>query len=310
MSFTKDVKNEILTVNNNNEISDKLELEAITRLCGEIGIIPRKIIISSKNNGLIRRYISLAKKYYKIETNIIVKVIDSFDSHNTYSVEILDGADTIIEDLNLFSNQSKYRSNLNQANMDAYLRAAFLSRGSVNSPKAKSLHLEISSTNEDEILYLQRLMISLDFNARISKRKAYLVLYIKAKEEITDFLYHIGCNKIMNEFQNILITKDISANMKREVNLTIANQMKTNEAALEQIKYINYIFQNVKRESLDPKLLEVMDIRLEYQEESLTDLIEIINEKNNSKITKSGLNHRFRRIKELALSIKNNNSGK
>lgn len=304
MSFSLDVKTDLLNYNSNDETADKLEIESMIRTSGEIGILPVKLSLTSNNSGIIRRFLSLVKKYYKVDTNILKRVIDRFDSHTNYTAEITTGADTIISDLNLFGESSNYKKNIEELGMNAYLRGAFIVRGSVNDPNARSNHLEISSTNEEEVLFLQRIMNSFDLNARITKRKTYLVLYIKARDSITDFLYHIGCKKIMETYQDAVITRMAKTNAKRSVNLTLANQDKTNASASEQLKYIQYLEYNYPLQNMDPKLLMVMKVRKEYPEYSLMDLLEIIHESYDKKLTKSGLNHRFRRLKELAIEYK------
>ncbi len=304
MSFSLDVKTDLLTYSQSEEAIDKLEIESMIRISGEIGIIPVKLSLTSNNSGIIRRFLALTKKYYKVDTNILKRVIDRFDSHTSYTAEITEGADKIISDLNLFSDASEYKKNINIQGMNAYLRGAFLVRGSVNDPNARSNHLEISSTNEEEILFIQRIMNDFELNARITKRKNYLVLYIKAREAITDFLYHIGCKKIMESYQNAIITRAAKTVAKRSVNLTLANQDKTNASAKEQLKYIEYLEYNYPLENLDSRLLMVMKVRKDYPDYSLMDLLDIIHEEYDPKLTKSGLNHRFRRIKEIALEYK------
>ena len=304
MSFSLDVKTDLLNYSSNDEVADKLEIESMIRISGEIGILPVKLSLSSNNSGIIRRFLSLIKKYYKVDTNILKRVIDRFDSHTSYTAEITDGADKIISDLNLFKDSSDYKRDIEEFGVNAYLRGAFLVRGSVNDPNARSAHLEISSTNEEEILFLQRIMNNLDLNARITKRKNYLVLYIKARDAITDFLYHIGCKKIMEGYQDAIIKKSLKTNAKRSVNLTLANQDKTNASSKEQLKYIEYLEYNYPLQNLDSKLLMVMKVRKDYPEYSLMDLLEVIHEEYDPKLTKSGLNHRFRKLKELAIEHK------
>lgn len=305
MSFSLDVKTDLLNFSSNDEYSDKLEIESMLRISGEIGILPVKLSLSCNNSGIIRRFLSLVKKYYKVETSILKRVIDRFDNHTSYTAEITVGADTIISDLNLFGDSSKYKNEITTAGKNAYLRGAFLVRGSVNDPNARSSHLEISSTSEEEIIYIQRIMNEFDLNARITKRKNYLVLYIKARDAITDFLYHIGCKKIMESYQDAIIKRQAKTNAKRSVNLTLANQDKTNASAKEQLNVIQYLEYNYPLENIDSKLLMVMKVRKDYPDYSLMDLLDIIHEEYDPKLTKSGLNHRFRRLKELAISHKN-----
>ncbi len=107
----------------------------------------------------------------------------------------------------------------------------------------------------------------------------------------------------MEYYEHVIITKEIKANVKRTINLDIANQDKTNASSLEQMKYIKYLEYNYPLERLDSKILMVMKIRKDYPEHSLTQLLDIIHDEYDPKLTKSGLNHRFRKIKEMAKEL-------
>ena len=143
-----------------------------------------------------------------------------------------------------------------------------------------------------------------NLNARIAKRRNHLIVYIKEKDRIVEFLRRIGANVTMNEFENAMIRREISANINRTLNTDVANQQKTNRSSIEQMKYITYLEYNYPLERLDSKLLLVMKERKENPEASLNELVDIINTKYNDQITKSGLNHRFRKLKEIALDHK------
>jgi DNA-binding protein WhiA len=303
MSFSQKVKEDLLKKANDDEIADKLEIEAMLRFGGEVIISkPMKLSFTCNLMSVVRHFIKLCKQYYPIEYEIASRTISRLDNHTVYSCRIDEGAERIIYDLDIISQGSYYREGtLSVKQRAAYLRGAFLVRGTVNDPASKSYHLEISSNNETEILYVQRLMNSFDFDARISKRKNYLITYVKANNVIGDFLYLIGATATMSYYEDVLITKEIKATAKRTVNLDVANQDKTNEASKDQLKYIKYLEYNYPLEKLDSKILMVMKIRKEYPEHSLTQLLEIIHDEYDPKLTKSGLNHRFRKIKELAL---------
>jgi DNA-binding protein WhiA len=146
-------------------------------------------------------------------------------------------------------------------------------------------------------------MISYGLNAKIVKRRNDFVIYLKDIEEISDFLRIIGATKTVFDIDNLVIKREYSANIQRQMNAEIANEMKTLSAAKKQIKYIHTIEYNYPLEKLDPKILLVMKVRLENAEASFNELIEILNNKYGEKITKSGLNHRFIKIKELAEQI-------
>lgn len=306
MSFSKTVKEDLIKRSNEDLLSDKLEMEAMLRFGGEVILgLPLKLSFSSSLMSVVRRFLTLAKKYYPIEYEIESRKIVRLDSQSVYTCQVEGGADAIIKDLNIIGAASKYREmELTDEQKVAYLRGAFLVRGTVNDPASKSSHLEISCVNEGEIVFVQKLMNSLDFNARISKRGNYLITYIKAKSTIGTFLYSIGAQASMEYYEDMVITKEIKATALRSVNLDVANQDKTNSAAKEQLKYIQFLEYNYPLGDLDQKLLMVMMVRKKYPEHSLTQLLDIIHEEYDPKLTKSGLNHRLRKLKEIAVEYK------
>ena len=295
-----DLKDDLLNIDIKDDIANKLEIEAMIRFSGEINIFPLSISVTFNSLGALRRFISLLKKQYKFKYELIERIIKRLNSSKVYTINISDGAKEIIDDLSLIQNESKYRLDLDDEKKESYLRGAFLVRGSVNDPNSKSSHLEISSTNDSEILFLQKIMNDFELDARISKRKIYYIVYLKKEALIGDFLYHVGASDTMNYYEDTLITKEIKATAKRTINLDVANQNKTNIASKEQVKYLNYLYMNYPLGELDPKLLMVMKVRLEHPEDSLQELLEIIHEDYEPNLSKSGLNHRLKRLKEIA----------
>lgn len=304
MSFAMTVKDDLLKVNSSEKNENLAMLEALLRFGGEV-IISRPIRLSftCNNMAVVRHVIKLAKMYYEIDFEIESRTVKRFDNHTVFTCVITKGADEIIKDLSLLTLDSNIKDLCidDEELMVNYLRGAFLVKGTVNDPMSKDSHLEITSITEGEIIFVQRLMNYFELNARITKRKNYLVLYIKAKEAIGDFLYRLGATASMSYYEDVIITKDIKATARRTVNLEIANQDKTNAAAMEQLKMIKYLEYNYPLEKLDPKILMVMKVRKEHPESSLTELLDIINDTYDENITKSGLNHRLRKIKEIAL---------
>lgn len=297
MSFTTDVKEDLLHFENNDDNLNFAELEAMLRFSSEL-IIGKKMGISFTCNsmGIIRRFIKMIKLKYEIEYSLMSRTISRLDNHVVFTCEIIDGADLIAKDFKLIGESNYFES---EEEKKAFLRGAFLVRGSVNDPNSKSSHLEISYNSYNEILYLQKIMNEFDLNARISKRKNNFIVYIKSKDSIGEFLYLIGASKSMEYYQNIIITKEIKTTAKRSINLDVANQAKTNNASTEQLKAIQYIEYHFDLAKLDNKLLMVMKVRKDNPEASLSELLDIIHEEYDPFLTKSGLNHRLRKLKEL-----------
>ena len=306
MSYSFDVKEDILKFNT--EASQHLlELQALLRFSGEVIISnPLKLSFTSTNMQVIRYFITLVKQFYTdVEYVLTSRQQQKLNKQTFYSCVISNCAKTLIEDLGILDpvpyNKEEIMDNPNL--IVAYLRGAFLAKGSVNDPVTSNYHLEIVTDKESEALFIQRIMNYYEINARIAKRKNSLIVYIKEKDTIIDFLRRLGANVTMNEFENIVIKRSLAADVNRLLNIDVANQQKTNNAAKEQLKYIKYIEMNFQLEKLDPKLLMVMKVRKDNPEASLNELVEIINEIYEDNITKSGLNHRFRKLKELALDF-------
>lgn len=306
MSYSFDVKEDILKFNT--EASQHLlELQALLRFSGEVIISnPLKLSFTSTNMQVIRYFITLVKQFYTdVEYVLTSRQQQKLNKQTFYSCVISNCAKIIIEDLGILDpvpyNKEEIMDNPNL--IVAYLRGAFLAKGSVNDPVTSNYHLEIVTDKESEALFIQRIMNYYEINARIAKRKNSLIVYIKEKDTIIDFLRRLGANVTMNEFENIVIKRSLAADVNRLLNIDVANQQKTNNAAKEQLKYIKYIEMNFQLEKLDPKLLMVMKVRKDNPEASLNELVEIINEIYEDNITKSGLNHRFRKLKELALDF-------
>ena len=306
MSYSFDVKEDILKFNT--ETSQHLvELQALLRFSGEVVISnPLKLNFTSTSMPIIRYFIKLVKEFYTdVEYEITSRQQQKLNKQTFYTCVIVNCAKTIIEDLGMFDPVPYNKEDiLNDPNLIVgYLRGAFLAKGSINDPETSNYHLEISTDKESEALFIQRIMNYYEINARIAKRRNSLIIYIKEKDSIIEFARRLGSNVLMNEFENIVIKRSLAADVNRLLNIDVANQQKTNNAAKEQIKYIKYIEMNFQLEKLDPKLLMVMKVRKENPEASLNELVDIINEVYEDNITKSGLNHRLRKLKELAIDF-------
>lgn len=313
MSYSYDVKEDILKLNTD-AASHHVELEALLRNGSEVIISnPVRLIFSTSNRQLLRYFIKLIKeKYPHIEYAMESREQQKLKHQMIYDCIIVNIAKQIIEDYHILEPVSFEKDHIlkTPALMQGYLRGAFLIKGSVNHPRTSNYHLEIATDKEAEALFLQRMMNHFDLNARITKRRNQLIVYLKEKDKIVDCLRYIGANVMMNEFENIIIKRGLSAHVNRIMNIDVANQQKTNSSAKEQLRYIRYLEYNYPLEKLDDRLKIVMKVRKDNPEASLNELVAIINSVYEDNITKSGLNHRFRRLKEIALDFSARKNGK
>ena len=183
----------------------------------------------------------------------------------------------------------------------AFLRGAFLAGGSVSDPE-KSYHLEISSPGTEKALQVLNCAKAFEIEAKIVERRKYQIAYFKEGSYISDMLNVMGAHISLLEFENIRIVKDLRNDVNRKVNCETANMDKTVKAAIKQVEDSHYIMNTVGLDSLDDALADVARLRLEYQDTSLKDLGAML----SPPVGKSGVNHRLRKISQIADEIREN----
>lgn len=181
-----------------------------------------------------------------------------------------------------------------------FLREAFLEAGSMSNPE-KGYHLEFVCEDEEFAGKLTETMKAFDISAKIAKRKRYTIVYIKESEDIVNLLNVIGAHKCLMNLENLRILKDVRNSVNRRVNCETANISKTVSAASKQIEDIEYIKTHYGFDNLSDNLREVAKARLEYPDATLKELGNYI----VPCVGKSGVNHRLRKLGELADSIRN-----
>lgn len=184
----------------------------------------------------------------------------------------------------------------------------FLCQGSINDPKTSQYHMELLIDKPQEAVFIQKLLNIFDLNAKILNRYNGYMIYIKEAEKISDYLKILKANQAVLYFENVRIYHQEKNKANRLNNCEQANMDKIFFTANSQLKDIEKLQELDLIDTLDDKLKLVIDYRLKYKEASLAELSEIISKETNDKITKSGLNHRFRKIKEIIHNIEKNNN--
>lgn len=172
--------------------------------------------------------------------------------------------------------------------------------GSVNNPEGSSYHLEIASMYEEHCKALVELAGEFHLNARCIERKKGFILYIKEGEKIIEFLSLIGAHQALFKFEDVRIMRDMRNSVNRIVNCETANLNKTISAAVRQIENIKLLQREVGLESLPDKLREVAEIRLAHPDINLKEVGDML----GGTVSKSGVNHRLRKIDELADKVR------
>lgn len=305
MSFALTVKEELCNVANEETLDDFVELEAMLRFGSEVSMSNRglKLSFSSTSLSILRHFLALLKKFYAVKTQMESRVIKQFEQKTTYTLYLEEDADIICESFNLLTNNKHSKEEiLSKENaIKAYLRGAFICKGSVNNPNSGNYHLEIKSTDEEEIVFIQRLMNTFEMNAKICKRRNHLLVYIKDINLICDMLRIMGATNTVYEIESEVIKREVSHSISRNLNCELANETKSFQASKEQMKYIHYLEHNYPLDRLDPKLLLIMKVRKEHLEYSFNELLDVLKDEYGEVMTKSGLNHRFRKLKQIAV---------
>lgn len=304
MSYTTKIKDEISKIENTKS-------ETIAELSGFIrnngNIENNTLYLTTENPNITERIKKFILEIYDIKVDHSIKDNLNFKENKINLLTIKQGLNLILKDIGYIDEDEQYLETPPEyivgANEEirAYLRGVFLSQGSINDPKTSQYHMELLITKAQEAVFIQKLLNIFDLNAKILNRDKGYMIYIKEAEKISDYLKILQANKCVMYFENIRIYHEEKNKTNRLNNCEQANTDKVIQTAQEQLKYIDIIEKNLGLELLDDKTKEALEYRKKYPEASLKELSEIISLETMNKITKSGLNHRFRKIKELAL---------
>ena len=312
MSFTTRVKNEISN-NYSNKNANLAELSAIVRNSYQKD--NKELEIVSENSTVCKHIYTLFKEMYNINIKTEYKVT-KFSKNRLYIMTITDKLDTILKDLSLLSDNNEYNLVPSSYIIDsedekrAYLKGTFLMNGSINDPKTSMYHLEFFIDYLDEANFLSDLLNEFYLNSKVIEREKGYMVYLKEAEKIGDFLRIINASLAVMYYEDIRIYRDHKNMTNRLNNCEQANFEKSMLTSNKQIEDINLIVQELGMDSLDEKTCELITYKLKYPETSLQELSEIMTIETGKKITKSGLNHRFRKLKEIAMRIKENKETK
>lgn len=306
MSYTIKIKEEIATIN-----STKSEI--IAELSGFIRnnatVTENKIKLTTENEKTLKHLTAIIKIVYEIDITVEIKNNLNFSKKELYQIIIIDKVDFILKDIGYYDSNENYLkippNYIVGANEEirAYLRGVFLCCGSVNNPETSRYHMELSVINPEEAIFIQKLLNIFDLNAKILNRDKGYMIYLKEAEKISDYLKILGANNAVLYFENVRIYRDQKNKTNRLNNCEQANIDKVVQTATNQLDQIKIIEENSGINLLDEKTKEALEYRKKYPEASLKELAEIITIETGKKITKSGLNHRFRKLSELALKF-------
>ena len=303
MSFASDAKNELTRLEVHPEHA-KAELAALIRMNGSLSLSNQSFILNvqTENAAIARRIFSLLKNNFHVQSELLVRRKMKLKKNNVYIVRLKNGTKKVLSELGimegmLYHGRIPEEIRENSQKMKSYLRGAFLAGGSVNSPETSRYHLEIYSNYEEHNQDICMLINHFQLNARTLERRNGYITYLKESEKIADFLALIGATSSMLTFEDVRIVRDMRNSVNRLVNCENANLNKTIDAATKQIENIKLIEKMVGLDTLPEKIREIAEVRLKNPDISLKELGEIM---PNGQISKSGVNHRLRKINKMA----------
>ncbi len=313
MSFSSRVKEELSRQISPARHCRIAEIAAILSLCGRIQISAEDrycIRIHTENVAVARKYFTLLKKTFNIVTDVTIRRNVHLRKNHVYTVtvgnhedalRVLQATKLIGPDGEIGENLSVIRNVVTQQACcrRAFIRGAFLAAGSISDPE-KFYHFEIVCAAEAKAEQLREIMSTFQLDAKIVKRKKYYVVYIKEGSQIVDVLNVMEAPVSLMELENIRILKEMRNSVNRQVNCETANINKTVAASVKQIRDIEYIRDTIGFESLPENLEQVAQVRLLKPDATLKELGEAL----EPPVGKSGVNHRLRRLSELAEKLR------
>ncbi len=308
MTFSSKLKEELSRTEIKDIFSAKAEAAALVRTMGYItlkGFNKMEVEFSTENAAIARRIFKLLKVAFEITTQVSVEKTNRLKKHNNYIVKIednlskkfLQGTGLTGNDFNIMTFDYGVPKSIvrSEASKRAYVKGAFMGCGSVSDPE-RSYHAEFVSNKEEHSRGIRELLKSFGIKSKTIFRKNYYVTYIKESEQISDLLALMGANSAVLEFENVRAVKETRNQINRVINCETANLDKIVDTSMRQINSIKVLKKHKAIDKLPDHLRELAYLRLKHTNASLKELGEML----DPPLGKSGVNHRLRKIEEIA----------
>lgn len=307
MSFISTIKEELIirekkALNYNNSLSF---LYALFKTCGEINLNTNSLNFITNNEdvyllvNICLEKLNLDLAEFEIDDELTIK------NNTKYKIFLNKKTSQVL--LNEFIYKTDLNLNENLLKTDeqkiTFLKGLFLIAGtgnlSLNSENSGYL-IEFVFNDNDFSLFVLELLSNYEIFAKKVERRGQFVVYINKFDPISDLLALFGLSNSVLELNNENVLRNVRNNINRQNNCFESNMNKTISASMKQLDAINFIDSTIGINSLPVELQEVCLCRLANKEESLDNLVKLL----NNKITKSGLNHRFNKIIKLSDELK------
>ncbi len=291
MSFSGKIKDELMDRYGKARHCKLAELSALVHMCGECredadGICT--IRVRTENDRVVKKCFTLIEKTFNIRTDVAIRRNPAGKGWTYFlfvrGEEFLAVKNAIVQAV---------------CCKRAYIRGAFIAAGSMSDPN-KSYHFEIVCNNPEQAAYLRDLINSFELDAKVVRRKKSYIVYLKEGSQIVDILNVMEADVALMELENVRIMKEMRNSVNRKVNCETANISKTVSAAVRQMEDITYIRDTIGFDHLSEGLRDVAETRLANPEATLQELGELL----ETPVGKSGVNHRLRKLSEIADQVR------
>ncbi len=288
-TYADTVKEELLGVTGSGDHCRLTEAGAIIRLTGAKDASDPGSLIVSENGAAVRKVFTLLTKAF----NINVVLSERPGTRRGRPVTSLSVPDPK-EFRKVMQAVRRYEKPVRDCCIRAYLRGAFLVCGTVSDPE-KSYRLEFITTDGNAETLMGYLAVS-GLEAKCVRRRGNMIVYLQDAAGVADMLGVLGAKRMYLELENTRVIREVRGGINRKLNCETANIRKTVGASIRQAEEIRLIDETVGIGSLPPPLAEMANLRMQYPDESLTEL----GLRAHPPVGRSGVNHRFRRISEIA----------
>ena len=319
MSFSSDVKEELAKNLPKSKACRIAELAALISMSGQVlakGNDAFEIFLYTENASLARRFFYLTRKTFGLSPEIRIQT-GGRKKGRTFCLAVLDHTQAyrVLQECRMpllsrvWEEDSPPEEIIispdllrEEESRRAFVRGAFIAVGSMSDPE-KSYHLEFVCLGMDMARTLQEILKDYGVETGIVERKRYFVLYMKDGDFLSETLSVMGATGSMMEFENIRIKKEMRGIINRKVNFEAANIQKAVTAAAQQVADIQYLEAHMDMQTLPEGLRQMASARVMYPDASLKELGDLM----VPPVGKSGVNHRLRKLKELAEELRGKN---
>ena len=308
MSYSSETKEELCRLEPDSVCCLLAELSGIVSAAGSViyrGGGDKRLSIETENSSVARRVFRLLRDVFDVQPELVTVKRARLGGRSAHRIEIRgDEASFVLEGcgIQMMLRRAVPREvTVRKCCRMAFLRGVFLASGSVTDPE-KEYHLEFVLGDEAFAAALAKLIARFDLDAHITTRRQMTLVYLKGQNEITDMLSIFGAQSARFAMEDAFIRKELRNNANRAVNCDSANMERAIAAASRQAQAISWLIQTAGEASLPPALLQTAKLRLQHPEASLEELGKLL----DPPVGKSGVNHRLRRLEQMAAELKEN----